>query len=341
MHENAPRGRRLPAVALPAITFLASLAAAATPAHATCGSTQCFLVTDTSQGLNAAGSFRLDLSFQSIEQSRKLQGTDSVSDVLTPKIDFSNREIEENHHREIRTQNALLRADLDFGLTDRLTLAARIPFFNQREHEHFDDAGTPSEEFTRQAGGSGFGDVQIGLRYAFVVGARDLILGGLSVKAPTGTYKLRDGEGDINEPSLQPGTGSYDVIGSLHYRRQLRSERSEWFVAGSYRANGENDLDYRIGDEAQAHAGFVGRFARRAEWQVQLNLRERARDAYIGEKVPSTGSTYLTLSPGLAFTAGDGLRLYGFLQVPVRQDVNETQLAPRTGILIGISRTFG
>jgi hypothetical protein len=32
--------------------------------------------------------------------------------------------------------------------------------------------------------------------------------------------------------------------------------------------------------------------------------------------------------------------LYAFVQVPAYQHVNEAQLAPRTGLLIGVSKTF-
>ena len=84
----------------------------ASRAAATCGSTACFLVTQTSEGTASQGSLTADLSFQYVDQSRLLSGGEEVDEVLTPGIDFETGEIEPDHHREIRTQLATLRADL-------------------------------------------------------------------------------------------------------------------------------------------------------------------------------------------------------------------------------------
>jgi len=183
------------------------------PALATRGSANCFLVTGTQEGVGASGILTVDLSYRYIPQTRRLSGTRDVSEVLTPKIDFESRVIEPDHHREIGTQNTLVEIDLAYGLTPRLTLAGSLPIINQRDHEHWDDVGIPGEEhFTRTDGSSGFGDVRLGARYAFLVKTKDILVGGLALKLPTGPYRLLDSEGAINEPTIQPGTGSTDVL---------------------------------------------------------------------------------------------------------------------------------
>lgn len=312
----------------------------AAPIGATCGSANCFLITGTEQGVGHQGHLTVDLSFRYVDQDRKLSGTDEVDEVLTPKVDLENGVLEPDHHREIRTQNTLVEIDMAYGLTERLTLAWQLPIVNDRDHEHFDEVGSPDEHFTHADGSSGFGDLRVGVRYGLLVGSQDLLVGGLFVKFPTGQYKLRDSEGDINEPSIQPGTGSTDLSGSLLYSHQVGPLKAEWFVTASYRLNRESDLEYRFGDETQAGAGFRDRTERQITWSLQVNGRRTGRDVFLGAGVPSTGSMLVNLTPGLRFETSTGTSVYGFAQIPIYEEVNEVNLAPRVGLLIGISHIY-
>src|SRR5262249_30359849 len=150
---------------------------------------------------------------------------------------------------------------------------------------------------------------------------KDLLTGDLSFKLPTGAYRLLDSEGDINEPTIQPGTGSYDLLAALHYAHHPFPSPFEWFVSGAYRFNRENDLRYRIGDEIIVSVGVDHGSGGKLQWSTQINARRAARDEFFGDDVPSTGSTYVDLTPGLEITSDGGTRLYGYVQVPVYQDV--------------------
>ena len=327
--------RRLPCLLMCCLFFRRA------PVLATCGSANCFLVTGTQEGVGASGILTVDLSYRYIPQTRRLSGTRDVGEVLTPKIDFENRTIEPGHHREIGTQNTLVEIDLAYGLTPRLTLAASLPIINQRDHEHWDDVGTIDEHFTRTDGSSGFGDVRLGARYAFLVKTKDILVGGLALKVPTGAYRLLDSEGAINEPTIQPGTGSTDVITSLHYSHQIAPMRFEYFLAGALRTNGTNSLEYRFGDETLVTAGLSHKAGDRVTWSIQVNARRTERDRYLSQEIPSTGARFVNLTPGLRLDSAAGdLTLYGFVQVPVYQQVNEANLAPRTGLLLGVSKAF-
>ncbi len=312
----------------------------APPARATCGSANCFLVTGTQEGVSAAGILTVDLSYRFISQSRKLSGAKEVGEVLTPKVDFENGVLLPDHHREIRTQNTLVQVDLSYGVTARLTLAGSLPIINQRDHEHWDEVGEPEEHFTREDGTSGFGDVRLGARYALLVKTKDLLTGGLAIKLPTGAYTLHDSEGGINEPTIQPGTGTTDAIVSIHYAHQIVPARLEWFVSGAWRDGRKNDLDYQFGDETLLNAGLWHKAGERVTWSVQVNWRRTGRDRFRSQEVPSTGAAFTDLTPGLRLETSTGTSLYGFVQVPVRQDVNEAQLAPRAALLLGVSKSF-
>jgi len=319
---------------------LAIAAATAAPARATCGSATCFLVTGTQEGLASAGTFRADLSFRYIDQERKLSGSSETDTVLVPKVDFEGGVLIPAHHREERTRVTSLQLDLGYAATERLTLLAGIPLLIDKDHEHFDDAGGPDEHFVGTDGTRGFGDIALGARLGLLVAPKDLLTGDLALKVPTGAYRLLDSEGDINEPTIQPGSGSYDLLGAVHYAHHPFPSPFEWFLTGSYRVNGENNLDYRIGDEAILSAGVDHGSGGRLQWSVQVNARRSARDAFHGDDVPSTGSTYVNLTPGLGITSAAGTRLYGYVQIPVYQDVNEEQLAPSIGLVLGVSKTF-
>jgi hypothetical protein len=320
--------------------FILLLAARVAPAWGSCGSANCFLVTGTQEGVSEPGHVNLDLSFRYLPQDRKMEGTHSTDEVLVPKVDFENGVIEPDHHREISTLNLLTEADLSIGLTKRVGLSVTLPLFMDREHEHFDDVGTPEEHFTSSDGSTGFGDVRLLGRYAAVVATKGLLVVGGGVKLATGAYKLRDSEGNINEPTIQPGTGAMDLIGTVHYSHQWVPHRWEYFLSGSYERRGENDLDYRFGDQKLINAGF--RFSPGAStvWSLQLNAQSSSHDAFQSELVPSTGSTQMALTPGVTLFSASGTAFYLHLPVPVYQKVNEAQLAARMGLVVGLAATF-
>ena len=308
--------------------------------HASCGSAACFLVTHTEQGVAGQGEFQVDLSFRYVDQSKKLDGRDATSDVLVPKIDFETMTIVPDHHREISTRNSLLQLGLGYGVTRRVTVFGVLPLLSEKDHEHFDDVGTPDEHFTNADGTRGFGDLSAGVRYLFLSKSKDLLLGSFAVKAPTGAYKLLDGEGAINEPTIQPGTGSWDGIVALHYSHHAFPSPAEWFVAASQRINTRNPLEYRVGGETVVTGGVNYAVGIKWEWTVQLNARHAGRDDFDGAGVPSTGSDALTLTPGIRFKTPNGTDLYGLVQVPLYQDVNESQLAPKVGFVFGVAKSF-
>jgi len=322
-------------------------------ADASCGSSSCFLSTRSLDGVVLEGAFWVDISYRYVNQSRWLEGRKEVAEVLVPRIDFEGGEIEPDHHREIRTLNSQLQVDLAYGLTDRLTLSASLPLVNHRGHEHFHieeaeahetegkaEEGAHAERFSNQDGTTGLGDVQLGARYALLVEGRDLLIGGLGAKLPTDVYRLRDSDGQINEPTIQPGTGTLDLFATLHYTRQIAPGRSEWFALGSYRVSGENALDYRFGDEAVANLGMSRRVGERITLSLQANGRRTGRDEFNGQPVPSTGATLVNLTPGVRLGSQSGTSLYGFVPIPIYQDVNDAQLAPRLGLVVGVSASF-
>lgn len=336
----------------PAALLAAAAILAARPASASCGSASCFLVMQ--EGVGTPREFRFDLTFQYIDQDRGLRGTDHVGEVLTPHVDFEEGEIEPDAHLQLSTRTLEFELAGEYALNRRFAMIGRLPLWIDRDHERIDEPGTPEEAFDGDAGERGVGDLQVGARYAFLVRPRDLLFGDLNVELPTGPWKLHDNEGHINDPGLQPGSGTLDLVAALQYARSfygsgdsasdesaMPGPRRELFVAGSFRRNGESDLDYRMGDDGGLSVGWRQRAAGRMTWSVQVNARRLGRDGFHGEEVPATGSRTVNLTPGLRVESDDGsLALSAHVQLPVYQKVNESQLAPRWALILGLSRRF-
>jgi len=325
-------------------TLVAVLLLAVVPgvARATCGSANCFLTTSTDPVLGA-GRTTLDLSYRYIPQDRKHSGTDTTNQVVVPAIDFAEREIVPNHHREYRTVNLLGQLDVAHGVAPNVTVAVAIPFYNQRVHEHADDVHLgvdPEGEFTNADGTSGFGDVALSVRWAALVGTRHTVVVGAGVKTPTGEYKLRNSAGEIGEPTLMPGTGSWDVLLSAMGTYMLAPPNLNGFASLEVRTNGENPLDYRVGDSRTLNVGVSWTASTTWTLLAQLNARDVERDEYIGMSVPHTGGRYLYVTPGARMKLSAATSLYAHLQLPLVQDVNETNLVPRYALQLGAAWLF-
>ena len=215
-----------------------------------------------------------------------------------------------------------------------------MPLYLDKEHEHYDEVGTPEEHFTNTDGTRGLGDLKILGRYALMVKTKDLLVVGAGLKLPTGPYKIRDSEGSINEPGIQPGSGATDFQGTVYYSHQWVPARWECFLSGSYQIRGKNSLDYRFGDQTVANAGVRFSPNTRLVLSLQVNGQASPHDFYREHMVASTGSRQVSLTPGLILHGSGGIGFYAHVAVPVFQDVNESQLAPRTSLLMGLTGTF-
>ena len=311
--------------------------------NASCGSANCFLVTGTQEGIATPGQIILDLSYRFIPMDRARKGGKSSSEALVPGINFSTGEIEPDHHREKRTNNELAQIDVTYGITPRFALTLAIPFLNNRLHEHDVEVGTGDENFSNKDGTSGFGDVRLTAKYAFRISAKHLLVGGMGVKTPTGEYKLLNHDGEINEPTIQPGSGSWDGIVSAYYAYQIMPQRLRAFIYSSYQLATENDPGYKFGNTLILNSGMnylVSTVERPLTMSLQVNMRQAPHDEFNGEEVPSTGGTWVYLTPGVMVHASAKTTFYTHVQMPVYQYVNETNIAPRYGVIFGVSHAF-
>lgn len=310
-------------------------ALAVSDAVGSCGSANCFLVTGTQEGIATPGGITMDLSYRWIPQDQIHQGSHSASVASVPAIDFQTGQILPNHHQEIRTNNELAQLDISVGVTEKSAMTLSVPFFNYRRHEHIDD-GT----FRNTDGTSGFGDIRLIGKYALLVSTRHLLVGGVGLKFPSGEYKLLDSEGAIGEPTLMPGTGSWDPLVSLYYSYQVLPHALDAFVSSSYQYTTENSLGYKLGNTWIVNAGVSYLLNEKVTTSFQINARQGPHDKFNGQIVSNTGGKWVYITPGVRLQLTKDTAFYTHLQLPVYQYVNETNLVPRYGLIFGVSRVF-
>jgi hypothetical protein len=233
-------------------------------------------------------------------------------------------------------------------LTDGLGLNVELPFIH-REHSHIHNHhGTPIYESWNF---SGFGDMIATGQYGFQFGQSEKAaeLSFLSgVKFATGVTDAKNAEGDEAEITLQPGSGSTDLIFGMNFRKPLFNVRS---AAGdvhslmpitfgvSYQLMGKGKEEYRLGDVAQAHLGTEYQILPRATLLFQGNLRYQ-QFADIGlthEPKENTGGTWIYASPGLGVQFSDAFSGYTYLQLPVYINVHGIQQVARMNLQLGLS----
>lgn len=215
---------------------------------------------------------------------------------------------------------------VSYGLSDRFTLFARVPYSVRDLTEH-----APEEE-PEAVHTSAFSDPEF---YAQAKLWGSGMTGGLGqrtslsltggVKAPWGGNDLRE-DGERLDEHVQPGSGSTDVFGSLAVLHLIDKE-SALFVSGGYRHTGENDFAYRYGSSVLANVAYEHKLGGRLDGVAELNFRHAEKDRVDadGTHDGNTGGSLLYLTPRLLVNVGGGLVLRAAVQVPIVRDLNGFQ----------------
>lgn len=297
-------------------------------AQASCGSASCSLATQIDGlGLGANPGWQLDLRYEYIKQDQLRSGTRKTDAAYV-----------DGEHTEMVTKNNNVVATLDYSADQRWGVALQLPYVD-REHYHiFDNAGTLEDE-TWKFGA--LGDVRVIGRYLLDADTANNTQAGmqLGVKLPTGKTDATNAAGEAAERSLQPGTGTTDVI--LGY---FRSRDMTWFDypgRGFVQLQAQSALGqhegYRAGQQYRVNTGMV--FFPTASFSpiVQFNVLSKGRDSGANAEPADSGGDYLWLSPGVSKQLGHSARVYGFVQLPLYQRVNGVQLTSDWTASVGIN----
>lgn len=306
------------------ISVLAIGAGVVPPVQASCGSTFCSVNTNWgTQGVWTEPGLRLDLRYEYIDQDQPRSGTSDVS------VGAISRD-----HDEVRTVNRNWLATLDYTMSRSWGMSVSIPVVD-RYHEHIhNDLGTAVPEtwdFTE------LGDVRVLGRYQKAVEHDGTAGVQFGLKLPTGRYNLTNDDGDLAERTLQPGTGTTDIMVGAYYHRDMPADLSSWFVQGIYQAAVAERDDFKPGYRLSADVGMRYDLGRKLGVVLQLNTFVKGRDSGTSAEPEDSGKTVVSLSPGLAYALSREMQVYGFVQMPLYERVNGVQLTADRALAIGVS----
>lgn len=312
------------------------------PVVAGCGAATCPL--NTHRYLNS-GRLQLGVVREYINQDQIYVGSSEAS---VGAFRQSGQE-----HDEVQTINSRDIFRLQYGILDRLALQVELPFVH-REHTHFliEENEFESWNFT------GLGDMVVSGQLAALLPPSEFspyLSFTVGVKLATGVTHAVNGEGEPAEVTIQPGSGSTDLLVGADYRQALLSVPMlagdlhvtlPLHIGVSYRLNGEGTLDWQFGNQLLASIGSEYRFANRATLTFQINGRFQ-EEADPGRVDPAdvppgnTGGTWIFASPGLRFKLSDAFSAFAITQIPVYQDVNGIQQTSNLNLRLGLAFETG
>jgi hypothetical protein len=326
-----PNRRITPALAVAALALSAPHRASAC---ATCG---CTLSADAAMGYSAAPGWRMSFEYDYINQDELRSGTHTASGVP------NGQELEHD------TLNRYFTTGLSYSPNSSWNVTLLVPEVD-RTHSTYGtfDSTQPLPDLSNSRSSS-LGDVKLIGSYQGLLPTHNLGIQ-LGVKLPTGHYGTAvdfysgPNAGTPLDASLQPGTGSTDVIVGAYYYRAI-SQDFDAFVNGQYQAAVRHHLDepgndYRPGNSTTLSFGL--RYEGSPQWvpQLQVNVLHKSPDQGALADVQNTAGTVLYLSPGLTARVLAQLHVFAFVQLPVYSNLYGTQLFPRFTASVGASYAF-
>jgi len=308
---------------------IAGLLIGISEAHAGCGAAFCSTANDwltLTQGVRPGWLVWGQLEY--INQDQLREGTEKTS---LDQID--------EPHEEIKTinRNALLGGE--YGFAQNWAVGLILPYSN-REHLHIHDPGGTGELESWQF--DNLGDVRLKVRYqsaGHIANELSWTLNG-GLKLPTGKYDVQNSAGETAERSVQPGTGTTDLLlgGGIAYSPLSMPVN---LFANLQLQSPLNERDgYRPGWHAGLQAGGQYPLTGRLDLVLQANLMHSGSDSGVNAEPDESGRTQVAIVPGLTYSWPNGMMLYGMLELPVYQNVNGIQLTYDYAVSMGASMAF-
>ena len=322
-------GRALAAsVLLPGTLVLVTLSQSA---HASCGSAFCMVNTSWDvQGAWTEPGMRFDLRFEYIDQDQPMSGSGKVGVGQIPA-----------HHDEVRTINRNWLATIDYTFNDKWGVAATLPVID-RDHTHIHNH--QGQQLVENWNFTEVGDVRVLGRRQWKSESREALrLDSYGVtfglKLPTGETGVRNADGDLAERTLQPGSGTTDLLLGAYFSRQLGSG-SSWFTDVLAQQPLNSRDNFKPGLRVGFDVGYRYGASDKLTLMVQLNALYKDRDQGSEAEPEDSGGNFVFVSPGLSYVLGKNVQLYGFVQLPLYQYVNGVQLTTDWAAVAGISTRF-
>ena len=296
----------------------------ASPANASCGAAFCPINTQWEiQGISQESGLRADLRYEYLDQDQPRHGSDRVDVGEIPQ-----------HHDEVRTINRNWLLNLDYGFNESWGVSLTLPFVD-RDHTHIHNHH--GEQIRDSWDIQGLGDARLLGRYQLRTQPLSLLFG---LKLPTGETDVDNDDGEVAERSLQPGTGTTDLLLGAAYRQGAPNSPWSWFVQGLAQQSLYEHDDYRPGMQFLLDVGLRYAAGPKLSLMTQANVLIKGSDHGDEAEPDSSGGEYLFLTPGLSYAATPQVQLYAFYQQPLYQHVDGVQLTADRGFTAGLSARF-
>ena len=160
------------------------------------------------------------------------------------------------------------------------------------------------------------------------------------VKLPTGKHDVANGDGELAERTLQPGTGTTDLLLGTYWNGAAPLSGLSWFARAQAALPMNSRAGYKPGKQLSIDAGLRYAVARDVGLTLQVNYHAKAGDSG-GEAEPEdSGQRMVFVSPGVSWNVAKSAQLYAFVQVPVYESVNGVQLTAGWSAMAGVSWRF-
>ena len=300
-------------------------------ATASCGSAFCTVNSNwtTESALIEPGA-SLDLRYEYIRQDQPRSGNTNVSVGQIP-----------HHHDEVSTVNRNLLATYSYNFNSAWGLSIIAPIVD-RDHLHIHNHH--GEQLPEQWKFKELGDVRVLGRYQLPYSG-DLTTPSTTgitfgMKLPTGKTNFANGDGDVAERSLQPGSGTTDAIIGAYYYQKLPRWNSTWFTQTQYQHALNSHNEYKPGSQFSIDIGYRYGITDTLGALVQVNFLVKQRDKGAQAEPEDSGGRFISISPGVSYSATDRIQLYAFFQKPVYQHINGVQLTANKAFVVGVSGRF-
>jgi hypothetical protein len=299
-----------------------------------CASCGCTLSADAAMGYSASAGWRLSVEYDYIHQDELRSGTHKVSGVP------------DGYELERETLNRYITTGISYSPNSSWNLNLLVPYVIRTHSTYGEFDSTQPLPDLSSSRSSSLGDVRFIGSYQGLLPTRNLGVQ-LGVKLPTGHYgtdvKFYGGPnaGSPLDASLQPGTGSTDIIVGAYYYKAVSQDFDAFaniqFQSALKHHMDQPDNDFRPGNSTTVSFGL--RYEGNPNWvpQLQVNLLRKSRDQGALADVQSTAGNVAYVSPGLTARATNHLHVFGFVQVPVYSNLYGYQLFPRYTVSAGLS----
>ncbi len=298
-----------------------------------------------SQGISSRQGFIADLSYDYLNQDKQRYDSGAASSTLI------NSQLAAGQEVEAYTKTQTVTASLIYN-DDTWGISAYLPYV-MRSHGSYGNTAPLGSSYSTSSDAS-IGDIKIVGRYTGLSTDRTSgIIAG--IKLPTGStgknFDAGTAAGTPLDAGLQIGTGSTDIILGAYTTGAIHTYG--WFVQGTVQhavatKKALGDLDYRPGDAYLLNTGIrYAAFGAKVSPMLQLNIIKRQADSGAFTVptdpitgVPVSGGTLAYLAPGISVRVGGGASVYGFVQLPIYQNVNSLQITPRYTLTLGVRQSF-